>query len=824
MYKYLSVFDRMLFREIAGMKGQFFAVAAVIFFGITLFYSSYMAYFSLKESVAAYYERYNFLDYYAEARFITPEVIKKIKSFDAVDKAIGRISADIGAYAPRRKKNNEGGGGNSGMFVTRDIGGTGKNSIRKITLRLISVPDKSQPEINSLLIQKGAYFDSDDKFLCILNDKFAGFYDLKKGDIIKTIINLKECDFKLCATASGPEYILALKSIFSPLSDDFGIIYVKESAAQQMLGYQNSYNQLHVRFKKGADVKTAIDKIESILKPHGFTGGFDRQKQFSYKVIDEEIKNLQNTAIIFPSVFLLVAAVIIYIMQKRLVNNCRTRIGVMKAFGYRDNTIIWHYIKYALLMAAAGSFPALFAGQKLGSLMLIMYNEVFAIPGLSPVIYWKVAFMSLLISFIFSFFASFNSVRRIVRIPPAQAMRGEPPEAGKNIALEKIKFIWNSLSFNNKMIVKNIFRNNQRAFLNISGISATIMFFMISMFFADSIDFAFQKQFFEFQKQDYSVMLSKPVSSAEIYSLESVPGVLHAEPVIQLGVEIIKGWRRRETALIGVADSTKFTVLTGEDMRSVILPDDGIAVAHMLAKNFSIEKGDIIKVKTYIGNTKLKDASKIIEKNVRVTDIVKQYAGINCFMSLKAMKNFIGEGDFANMAYIKTQNGRGIDVKKKLLEYGAIDEVQGRIDIYNAFMEQMKFMNVFVSVMIVFGGVMGFAIIFNSTLISIMERMRELASLKVLGYTVYELKRLLFMENILICMISCLPGAVIGYFMCGLIGYLFSNDMFALEVVIYKKTYFLAFIFVFICTAIAQYFAGKNIRSLDMVEVLKSRE
>ncbi len=817
-YKLFSVFNRMLLREIAGAKGQFFAVAAVMFFGITLFYSSYMAYFSLKESVADYYRRYNFLDYYAEARNITPEMVAKIKSLEGVEEAIGRISAEISAYAPPKK------GIKDNIFISSDIGGTGKNSIRKITLRLISLPDRNQPAVNKLLIQKGAYFDSDDKYLCIVNAKFAEFYGLKKGDTIRAIINLNECDFKLSGTASGPEYILALKSVYSPLSDDFGIIYVKETAAQQMLGYQNSYNQVHVRFKNGADPGAVIDKIEKMLKPYGFTNGTGRDKQFSYKVIDEEIKNLQNTAVIFPSVFLTVAAIIIYIMQKRLVNNRRTQIGVMKAFGYTDAVILWHYIKFSLLMAACGSVPALFAGYKLGSLMLVMYNQVFAIPGLTPVIYWKVAFMSLFISFSFSFIASFNSVRRIIRIQPAQAMRMEPPEAGRNIFIERIKFIWNALSFANKMIVKNIFRNPQRTFLNIFGISATIMFFMISMFFADSIDFAFQKQFFEFQKQDYSVMFSKPVSPADLYSIESVPGVLRAEPVIQLGVEIIKGWQKRETALIGIPESTKFTKLINEDMEPISLPGEGIAVAHMLAKSLSIKKGDMVTIKTYIGNMKLKDASKVIIKKVRVAAITKQYAGVNCFMSYKALKDFIGEGGFATMAYIKTEKGRGVEVKKKLLEYGAIDEVQGRLDIYNAFMEQMKFMNVFVSVMIVFGGVMGFAIIFNSTLISIMERMRELASLKVLGYSAYELKRLLFVENILICIVSCAPGAAVGYMMCELVGYMFSNDLFALEIVIYKKTYLIAMALVFVCTAIAQYFAGKNINGLDMVEVLKSRE
>lgn len=819
LFKGLSTFNRMLLREILNTKSQFFAVAAVMFFGIMLFYSSYMAYFSLKESVAAYYERYNFLDYYAEARSISPEMVKKIKAVDGVAEAMGRISAEINAFAPRKKA-----GAESSAFVSSDIGGTDRRTARKITLRLISVPDRNPPPINSLLVQKGSYFDSDNGFLCLLSNKFAGYYGLEKGDVIKAIINLKECEFKISGIVSGPEYILALKSINSPLSDDFGIIYVKESAAQQILGYENSYNQVHVRFKKGADAGAAIDRIERMLRPHGFTNGFDRDRQFSYKVISEEINNLQNTAILFPSVFLIVAATIIYIMQKRLVNNQRTQIGVMKAFGYSNAAVLWHYVKYALLMAACGSVPAVFAGYRLGSLMLGVYNEVFAIPELNPVIYWKVVFASLFISFAVSFTASFNSAKSITRIQPAQAMRVEPPEAGRGIFLERIAFIWSRFSFSYKMIFKNIFRNRQRTFLNVFGISATIMFFMISMFFADSIDFAFTSQFFEFQKQDYSVMFSRPIGRGDLYAIKSVSGVARVEPVVQLAVDVVKGWRKRETVIIGLPRDNKFTRLIDDSLTPLELPEKGLVMAHMLARSLGVERGDTVTIRTFVGNFKLKEASREIVKTVRVSAITKQYAGINCFMSETALRDLLGEGDFSTSAYIKTLEGRGHEVKKKLLEYNGVEEVQGRLDIYNAFMEQMRFMKVFVGIMIIFGGVMGFAIIFNSTLISIMERMRELASLKVLGYTRYELKRLLFVENILLCAFSCVPGAAAGYLMCEFVGYMFSNDMFALEIVIYKKTYFIAFALVFLCTVIAGLATGRSLNDLDMVDVLKSRE
>jgi len=443
--------DKMLIRDIMKTKAQFLAAAAVIFFGLSMFTSSYMSYFDLKWSVENYYNKYRFLDYYAEARNITPETVKKIKAIDGVREACGRVSSDITAFAPPK---------------------TAKGGPQKVTLRLVSVPDTGRPLVNDLIIQSGSYFDSQYKYLCMLNNKFAEAHGMKKGSVFKAIVNLKECEFKVCGVVKSPEFVLAIKGPFAPISDDFGIIYVKDSLAQDLFGYESSYNQVHVIFRDGVDQKAIIDRIESLLRPNGFTNGTERKKQFSSMIINDEIKHLESTAIVFPSVFLAVAVMIIYIMQKRLINNQRTMIGVMKAFGYSDLHILWHYTKNSLALALVGSVPATVCGYYLGSLMMMAYNQVFSIPELTPRFHLQVVFMCILLSSGFCLFAGLTAARRVLKIQPAQSMRQEAPESGHNIFLEKISFVWESFTFSGKMIVRNIFRNRQRAFLTIVAIIA----------------------------------------------------------------------------------------------------------------------------------------------------------------------------------------------------------------------------------------------------------------------------------------------------------------------------------------------------------------
>ncbi|HNY10354.1 MAG TPA: FtsX-like permease family protein [Candidatus Wallbacteria bacterium] len=795
----MTKLNRMLIREISKTKGQFFAAAAVIFFGISLFTSSFMSYYNLRDSVSSYYDRFKLLDYFAEARSITPEAINKIKALDGVESAIGRVTATIGAFI-------------------------GKNDEKRVTLKLISVPDSGRAGINDLQMLSGSYFDTGAKELCLLSDKFAKGWNLKRGSALKALINLKIFEFKVSGTVASPEYLIVVRGPFSMLSNDFGIIYVKESTAQKMLGYDNSYNEVHVRFHKNADRGAVIDKIEKLLKPYGFMNGVERKKYFGYMIINDEINHLEKTAIIFPTVFLLVAAMIIYIMQKRIINNQRTLIGVMKAFGYTDTAILWYYVKNSLVISLAGSAPAVLAGYQLGKLMGIAYNQVFSIPDMKIEMSWGVAFAGIGVSTMFCLLAGYNSARRVLKIQPAQAMRVEAPETGKNVFLEKIGFLWRRMSFSAKMIVRNLFRNPQRSFLTITGVAATVMFFMISMFFLDSIDFAFTKQFFDFQRQDFKVNFTKPVSYYDALDIQSMRGVTKVEPLTEIAVEIIKDWVKKDTVLVGAAENTAFYRLINERDERRELPEHGILVSQMIAEKFPVKIGDIVTVKAFVGNLKVKESSKEIKKKMRVVGIAKQYAGINCFVSMKTMREFMDEGKFVTSLLLKVERGMKSYVRSELLKINAVDSVEGRVDAFDGFMEQMKFMKIFVGVMVSFGTVMGFAIIFNSTIINIMERSRELASLKVLGYMTGEIQALLFIENLILSVIAIIPGVVIGKAMCHFINGQFSNEMFSLAVIIYPRTYIIAFLSVFICATLAQLANTSNIKGLDMVEVLKSRE
>ena len=787
----MSKLNKMLFREIKNGKGQFIAAAAVIFIGIVIFSASYMSYRNLTNTLHFYYEEYKFLDYYAEAQYISPAAVKEVQALDGVKKAMGRISVDVGA----------------------DMGVD-----KRITVRLVSLPDNKPPAVNDIFFVSGRYFSGKLQNVCLVMQKFAEAYNMEEGDSIKAIINNQIHEFKVDGIVGSPEFIYAMKSAsnFTVSNDEFGIVYIKESAAHSLLGYENGYNQLHVIFEEGTDTKAVIGKIENILKPYGFKNGIERKDQLSHTMINAEIKQQESMAYMFPVLFLTVAAMVIYFMQRRLISNQRTLIGVMKAFGYTNRRILWHYVQNSLLISVVGAIPGSILGIYLGTAMTSMYKDVFTIPVMQIRIYWDILFICISLSMGFCLVAGYSAAKRVLGIQPAQAMRAKVPKAGKRILMERIPLIWNRISFGWKMSIRNIFRSRQRSLFTLVGVVFTIMFFMVTLFFLDAFNHFLTKQFLELQRHDYKVVFSKPSSYQDALELTHVEGIKKVEPIIEMPVEIKNGWRKEGTTMIGVVDHNSFYQFIDEHGNGVETPEKGILMAHNLVSELGVRPGDTVKVKAYLGSME--------EKEVKVAEAIKQYAGFNCYMNLKEMGQLLGEGKFATGALVKAERGADDDIIKALFEMPGVETVEGRLKGYQDFMQYMDLMYAFIGIMIVFGIIMGFAIIFNSTVINIMERRRELASLKVLGYTRREIENTVFRENMLLGILALVPGVIVGRAACEAFAKQMSVELFTLEVIIYPKTYMIIFVCVFAFIILAQWANKKNMSGLDMVEVLKNRE
>lgn len=782
--------NRMLFREIKSTRAQFIAAVTVVLLGISMFTTALIAYRNLKNSKDYYYKQYKFMDYYASARSIDLEAVNKIKALEGVKEAEGRVSIDAGADMEAAKR---------------------------VTVRLLSLPEGRRPAVNDLYMVKGNYLDLREK-TCLVSKNFAKFYNLEPGSTIKITVNNRKYELTIDGIAESPEYVYEIKSAASPAPspEDFGIVYVKETELMEMASTKGLYNEVHVIFDNKADKDQVIKNIESALKPYGLMAGVPRKDQISDAMVSNEIEEMKELATAFPTLFLGVAAMIIYIMLRRIISNQRNIIGVMKALGYKNRRILWHYILYALMIAVIGSVLGTMLGMGLGVLMTSMYNSIFSIPVMDIKLYPDLFLIGTLLSLGFCLAAGFGSAKRVLRIEPAEAMRTEAPKTGRRILLEKVRFVWNRITFGTKMSLRNVFRNRKRALLTAFSTSLTIMLIMVGMFFMDSIDYILEQHYTKFQSQDYKITYSTPVSMKDLNTITDIKGIGKTEPLMELPSQLKKDGKLEDTLIIGISKDSQLYSLFDEDKKPVAVPEDGILIAERMAEKLSLQAGDTVTVAIY--------GMEKVQKDIKVAGMVKQYAGLNCYMNIEKLQSITGLKDNLNGALVKIDTDRDKEIRTELLKDNNISTIEGREKAYENIKQLMEFMYVFLVVMIAFGGVMGFSIVFNTTVINIMERKRELASLKVLGYSKKEIERTIFKENIFLGIFAIIPGIIIGRIMCSVFARQFSNDFFTFEIYINPRTYIIAILSMFVFIILAQLANRKNILGLDMIEVLKDRE
>lgn len=779
--------NRMLFREIRTAKAQFIAVVTVVLLGIAAFTATFISYRNLKNSKDYYYEQYKFLDYYASVKALDLEAVNKIRAIEGIKAAEGRISIDAGADMDETKR---------------------------VTVRLLSLPEDRRPFVNDLYMVKGDYFNSGGRG-CLVSKSFAKFYNLEPGSTLKIILKDKIYELPIKGIVESPEYIYEIKAASSPVPspEDFGIVYINESQLEEMTHMKGVYNEVHVTFVNDKDIKKTIKKIEEALKAHGFISGVTREEQISNAMVSNEIEEMKEIAVAFPLLFLSVAAMIIYIMLRRIVSNQRTIIGVMKAMGYKNKRILWHYIIYALLIGVIGAVIGTALGMCLGFLLTAMYNGIFSIPVMKVKLYPELFLISTLLSLSFCLAAGYGSAKRVLRIQPAEAMRSAVPKAGRRIMLEKVKFIWNRISFGTKMSIRNVFRNRKRALLTALSTSLTMMFIMVAMFFMDSIDYILKQHFTKFQSQDYKITYSIPQSMGVLNDINNIKGVVKSEPIMEFPFELRKDGKLEDTIIVGISNDSSFYSLFGKNKKTIPLSGEGILVAERLAGKLSLEVGDTITISVYDS-----------EKDIKVAGIIKQYVGHNCYMNIEELQSLTGFKDSISGTLLKIDTDKEAEIRKELLKDVTIFTIEDRQKSYENFKGLMEFLYIFFIVMIVFGIVMGFSIVFNTTVINVIERKRELASLKVLGYSKSEIEKTVFKENMFLGIFALIPGLTIGRVMCSIFAKQFSNEFFTFEIYISLRTYFIAALCMFAFIAVAQLANRRNIVGLDMIEVLKDRE
>ncbi|HEY3967570.1 MAG TPA: ABC transporter permease [Planctomycetaceae bacterium] len=787
----MKAIDRKLVRDALQMWGQLLAICAVIGCGVATFVMSLSALEALRTTQGTYYDRYRFADVFVGLKRAPNALEPRFAEIPGVAHTQTRVVRDVTLDLPDLDEPAAG--------------------------RLISIPENGQISLNALHLRSGRYIElgRDDEVLA--SEGFADAHGLHPGDKVTAIINGRRKDLRIVGTALSPEYVYTIRwGALVPDDKRYGVFWMGRRALAAAFSMEGAFNDVTLDLAPGADEQEVIERLDDLVRPYGGLGAHGRRDQISNRFLSDEIRQLQRMGTIIPSIFLSVAAFLLNVVLSRIIALQRDQIAALKAFGYSNLAVGMHFLKLVLAVAVVGVIIGSCVGYWLGLRITVMYTRFYKFPMLYFAIPPKVALTALAASSLAAIGGTINVIRRAVNLPPAEAMRPEPPASYRPTLLERMGLAgW--FTQPSRMILRHIERRPLKAFFSSFGMALAVAILMLGRFAADSLDYLLDAQFSLSQRQDLAVNFLEPTSMSGFHDLQHVVGAMYVEPRRMVPVRLRNGHLQRRTMIQGVIDDPQLNHLVNENLQSVPLPKEGIVLNSKLAELLEVKTGDTLSMEVLEGSRAVRE--------VPVTGLTTEFLGTFCYMNFQAINRLLGEGDSLTDAYLKVDDSRLEEMYRRLKEAPRVASVTIKKTSIRSFREtvmdnmlQMQFFNV------IFACIIAFGVVYNTARIALSERGRELASLRVLGLTRGEISFILLGELAVLTLMALPLGIAMGWLLVKIVCSFLDTEMYRIPFVVAPATYGFSVSVVIVAAILSGLVVRRRLDHLDLIAVLKTRE
>jgi len=783
--------DRKAVRDLWAIKGQAIAIALVIASGVGTFVMSLNTLKSLQNSQELYYEKYRFAHVWSHVKRAPMSLLRRIEVIPGVSQAYPRVVVD----------------------VTLDVRGMVEPAVG----RLISIPERRVPLVNDLHLRKGRWIEPHRDGEVLVSEAFAVSHHLEIGESVTAVINGRRQKLTIVGVVLSPEYIIQIHGA-NLLPDDrrFGIFWMGYEQLASAFNLDGAFNDVAITLSRGASEPEVIQRLDDLTKPYGGRGASGREDHVSHRYISDEIRQLRSLGLIAPSIFFSVAAFLLNVVLTRLIGVQREQIAALKAFGYTKLQIGLHYIKLVLLISLAGTAVGIVVGSMLGRSLTEMYTTLYRFPVFGFEWNASVVLGALLISSAAAVAGTLLAVRRAVALPPAEAMRPEPPAVYRPTLLDR-SGLGEFLPQAARMIFRELERKPIKAAMSCLGISMAVAILVLGAFTMDSINYIMNFQFALSQRQDLLVTFTEPTTAGALYELQHLPGVVRCEPIRSTATRFHFRHRTRRVGIIGLNPGGRLYRLLDEQERLVSVPRDGLLLSTKLAELLDVRLGDRVRVEVLEGEQPIRE--------VPVSAMVTEYGGTNAYMDAGAMHRLLREGETLTGAFLSVQRDRMEDMYRTLKNTPRVAGVTIKEASVKSFHDtiaenlgRIRFFNILFAVVIAFG------VVYNSARISLAERSRDLATLRVIGFTRAEISAILLGELAVVTLAAIPLGLVVGYLFAAWAVLGLDTEVYRVPLIIERATYGFAVAVVLAGAAISGLLVRERLDYLDLIAVLKTRE
>jgi len=787
----MTALNQKMWRDLWHMRAQALAIALVIMCGVAVYMMFISTLDSLHLTRATYYENNRFADVFASLKRAPEGLRQRIAAIPGVESAETRVVANINL----------------------DI----IDFPEPATGLLVSVPDDGTQHLNALYLRQGRFVDPGRDDEVIISEAFAEAHGFKPGDTLFAIINGHRRALTIVGSALSPEYIHQLRpgGMF-PDYKRFAVFWMSRNALGQAYDMDGAFNNVVLRLLSGTNVSDVIDRLDDLLEPYGGYGAIERADQRSNRFLAEEFLQLQNLANIFPVIFLGIAAFMLNVVIGRMVTLQREQVAALKAFGYDNRAVVWHFLKLVLIIVFFGVVSGIILGVYLGNKLAAIYTLFFRLPYLAFVIEPGVIIEATFISALAATLGTVFAVRRAAVLKPAEAMRPEPPTIYRKTILEHIG-LQRFFSQPTRMILRHIERRPVKSLLTVFGIALACGLVMTGRFQPDTVSYMIDVQYNIAHREDISITFNEPTAKKAQYELQGLHGVEHVEVFRAVPVRLRFQHRSYRTGITGVEPGGDIQRLLDADLQPIRLPASGVVLTDYLGTLLGVRPGDRITVEILEGDMAIRE--------VTVAGLVKEYLGVSAYMELGALNRLLHEGPTISGAYL------AVDSKMQTALYGTLKKMpqvagiavrEQEIRNYNKTMRETMLFYSYVGS--VFSIIIAFGIIYNNARITLTERGRELASLRVLGMTRAEISYILLGELGILTLLAMPLGIIIGEWLCMMIVINAQTDLFRVPVILELDTYAFAVTIVLVSAIASGLLVRRRLDELDLIAVLKTKE
>ena len=783
--------DLKLIRDLGSMKGQTIAVALVMACGLAVMVMARSLIVSLESARDAYYTSCLFADVFCDLKRAPNSFRARLAEIPGIGAIDTRVTGSVILDLPGLNEPADG--------------------------VIVSIPEDRPQQLNLLFLRTGRLPEPGSNNEAVVGEAFAAVHAFNPGDNIDATIHGARQRLRIVGIGLSPEYIYETRPGETvPDSRRFAVFWMNERALAKALTLDGAFNNVVAQVAPGSDHRSVMAEIDRVLSPYGGLVAYDRKDHLSAKQIDDRIRVLRGFSVAFPTVFLGIAAFMTSAVLTRLIRLQREQIAQLKAFGYSSGQVGFHYLKFALVIVVIATTVGGLLGFWMGNGVVIVYRQFFHFPSLPFLPDWPAILVAFTASGATSLLGVSGAVWQAMKLPPAEAMRPEPPAEFRPSVFERLG-LQKLVSPAFRMALRNLERKPWQAIFTALGLAFATGIPIVPGAIRDGIAYLMDFQWSLAQRQDVTLSLTEPGSARALSDMRSLPGILSVEAFRGVAARLWHEHHERRIGITGLPQDARLNRLLDAHGRAVNLPPSGLLLSAKLAEILGVKVGDTVHVDVQEG---IRPAFDTV-----VNGLITDFAGVGAYMDINALRRLMHEGGTvsgAHLAVDTTQWDSLLSQAKKSPRIGTFTITRDARVSFDKTTGQM--MGTVQAIYFGFAVVVAFGIVYNGARIALSERSRDLATLRVVGFTRGEAATVLIGELALLTLLAIPAGLFIGSQLANLIVQISSTESVRLPLVLTPQTYATSALIVLLSSGLSFAVVSRQIHNLDLLGVLKARE